>query len=60
LTRNRGQKANPIDARFISRENILEDFAREWSKAIDESRRFIVNLYGLGGIGKSKLLQQFS
>jgi len=57
--RNRGQKANPIDSRFIGRENILQDFAREWSKSIDESRRFIVNLYGLGGIGKSKLLQQF-
>ncbi len=57
--RNRGPKANPIDARFIGRENILEDFAREWNKSIDESRRFIVNLFGLGGIGKSKLLQQF-
>lgn len=59
VLRNRGPKANPLDARFIGRENILEDFAREWSKSIDESRRFIVNLHGLGGIGKSKLLQQF-
>ncbi len=57
--RNRGQKSIPTDSRFIGRENILEDFAREWGKPIEQSPRFIVNLYGLGGIGKSKLLEQF-
>ncbi len=57
--RNRGQKENPVDRYFIGRENMLEDFAREWSKSIYEKPLFIVNLHGLSGIGKSKLLKQF-
>lgn len=43
---------------FIGRRNILSDINSEWNKSVDQAPRFIVNIYGIGGIGKSRLLQQ--
>ncbi|MFX0133015.1 MAG: hypothetical protein ACFFDN_05145, partial [Candidatus Hodarchaeota archaeon] len=55
--RNRGKIPSRIDSNFVGRENILEELEQEWLKPLNESR-FIFNIYGIGGIGKSKLLKQ--
>ena len=56
--RDRRKKKQSTDSGFIGRRHYLEDFAAEWQKPSDEGPRFIVNLYGDGGIGKTRLLKQ--
>lgn len=48
-------------AAFIGREAQLESFRRNINLPVeDPQRRFIFNIYGQGGVGKTTLLQQFS
>ncbi|RMI03592.1 MAG: ATP-binding protein, partial [Calditrichaeota bacterium] len=57
--RKRGPKAPVGESEFIGRRRFLEDFAAEWAKSPDETPRFIVNIHGDGGIGKTRLVKQF-
>jgi tetratricopeptide (TPR) repeat protein len=52
---------NRQQAAFVGREAQLDSFRRNLNLPVeDPQRRFILNVYGQGGVGKSTLLQQFN
>ena len=57
--RNRGNKSNPSNSKLMKHQHILEQFRTEWNRPKEDAPRFITNIFGVEGAGKSSLLKLF-